>query len=122
MGRVADPKPHGSVTFAGIRIKPGKDWHRCIPVGSVADPEQHGSVTFAWIRNSEKFKAGSGSGIYHSGSATMNLILGMHRISGWPDIRSDNPAFFISGIRPDTGYGNRITGRISSYRKSQISG
>jgi hypothetical protein len=26
----------------------------------------------------------------------------MHRISGWPDIRPDNPAFLISGIRPDT--------------------
>ena len=33
-------------------------------------------------------------------------ILGMQRISGWPDIRLDNPAFFISGIRPDTGHGN----------------
>ena len=34
------------------------------------------------------------------------MTLGMHRISGWPDtgIWSDNPAFFISGIRPDTGY------------------
>ena len=40
--------------------------------------------------------------------------LGMHRISGWPD----NPAFFISSIRPDTGYCNRISG----YRKSRISG
>jgi hypothetical protein len=26
----------------------------------------------------------------------------MHRISGRPDIQQDNPAFFISGIRPDT--------------------
>jgi hypothetical protein len=29
----------------------------------------------------------------------------MLRISGQPDIRQDNPAFFISGIRPDTGTG-----------------
>ena len=39
-----------------------------------------------------------------------------------PDIRLDNPAFFISGIRPDTGYGNRISGRISGYRKGRRSG
>jgi hypothetical protein len=25
---------------------------------------------------------------------TRSLKLGMHRISGWPDIRPDNPAFF----------------------------
>jgi hypothetical protein len=31
-------------------------------------------------------------------------LLGMLRISGWPGIRPDNPAFFISGIRPDNGF------------------
>ena len=36
-----------------------------------------------------------------------------------PDIRPDNPAFFISGIRPDTGYGNRISGQIS-YKKIHL--
>ena len=36
----------------------------------------------------------------------------MHQISGWPDIRPDNPAFF--DIRPDTGYCNRISG----YKKA----
>jgi hypothetical protein len=28
----------------------------------------------------------------------------MHRISGRPGIQADNPAFFISGIRPDTAF------------------
>jgi hypothetical protein len=37
----------------------------------------------------------------------------MHRISGWPDIRPDNPAFFISDIRPDTKLPYRISGWIS---------
>jgi hypothetical protein len=32
----------------------------------------------------------------------------MHRISGQPEIRPDNPAFFISGIRPDKGFNSRI--------------
>jgi hypothetical protein len=31
-------------------------------------------------------------------------FLGMHWISGRPDSRPDNRAFFISGIRPDTGF------------------
>jgi hypothetical protein len=46
----------------------------------------------------------------------------MHRISGWPDIRPDDPAFFdirypagyqiaLPDIRPD----NRISGRITGY-------
>jgi DNA-directed RNA polymerase I subunit RPA1 len=30
-----------------------------------------------------------------------------------PDIRPDNPAFSISGIRPDTRLPRRISGRIS---------
>jgi hypothetical protein len=39
--------------------------------------------------------------------------LGMHRISGWPDIRPDNPAFF--DIRYPAGYKmpSRLSGRIS---------
>jgi hypothetical protein len=44
-------------------------------------------------------------------------IIGMHRISGQPDIqpdiRPDNPIFFISGIQPDTAFPSRISGRIS---------
>jgi hypothetical protein len=46
----------------------------------------------------------------------------MHRISGWPDIRPDNPAFFIPGIRPDTKLVNLISGRIFGKAGYRISG
>jgi hypothetical protein len=38
----------------------------------------------------------------------------MHRISGWPDIRPDNPAFF--DIRYPAGYRILLTGYPAGYR------
>jgi hypothetical protein len=46
----------------------------------------------------------------------------MHRISGRLDIRPDNPAFFLSGILPDTKLVSRISGRISGKAGYRISG
>jgi hypothetical protein len=46
----------------------------------------------------------------------------MHRISGWPDIRPDNPAFLISSIRPDTKLVNRISGKAGHRISGWISG
>jgi hypothetical protein len=36
----------------------------------------------------------------------------MHRISGGPDMRPDNLVFLKIGIRPDSGFDGRISGRI----------
>ena len=56
--------------------------------------------------------------IYGTSLGTPAPQLGMHWISSLLNIRPDNPTHFISGIRPDTGYGNRM----SVYQKSRISG
>jgi hypothetical protein len=44
-----------------------------------------------------KKSPGSGSatlGLTKSTAGKQKFEIGMHRISGWPDIRPDNPAFF----------------------------
>jgi hypothetical protein len=46
--------------------------------------------------------------------------LGMHRISGRPEIRPDNPAFLDTGIRSYNALHCRISGRISSKARKKI--
>jgi hypothetical protein len=44
----------------------------------------------------------------------------MHRISGWPDIRPDNPAFF--DIRYPAGYRILLAGYPAGYRILKLAG
>jgi hypothetical protein len=57
---------------------------------------------------------GTGSQIKSNFFENCAMILHTNRIKmtltrDAPDIRPDNPAFFISGIRPDTGLHRRIS-------------
>jgi hypothetical protein len=49
-----------------------------------------------------------------SQNSQKGFYLGMHWISGWPDIRPDNPAFF--DIRYPAGYRILLTGYPAGYR------
>jgi hypothetical protein len=56
--------------------------------------------------------------ILYKKKITEILLLLLKLIRDAPDIRPDNPAFFISGIRPDT----RLFCRISDKAGYRISG